>query len=116
MKKLFRKYGWALSLTDRNRIRLCRQEERTALRDLVKPHILPEFEHKIAIKERSSYYRLDDALREKMRNLRLQGHSIDDLSEEFRMSRSGVYSALKKMNLIGKRIPRRWQKKPTVNR
>jgi hypothetical protein len=116
MRKLFRTYGWVLGLTDRNRIRLCRQEERTALRDLVKPYILPEFEHKIAIKEKSSYYRLDDLLREKMRKLRFQGYSIDDLSDEFHMSRSGVYSALKKMNLTGKRIPRRWQKKPNTNR
>jgi predicted DNA-binding protein YlxM (UPF0122 family) len=79
---------------------------------LVKDYIPSCFEHKIAIRERSSYYKLDDTAREKLRAFRLQGLSIDDLAETFLMSRSGVYGALKKMSLTGVRISRRWQKKP----
>lgn len=112
MHQISLKYGWSLQRSRRNRIVLCRQEDRTSFRSLVKDYIPLCFEHKIAIRERSLYYKLDEAKREKLRALRLEGLSIDDLAETFLMSRSGVYGALKKMNLTGTRIPRRWQKKP----
>lgn len=112
MKRLVQEYGWSPAITDRNRIRLCLQEDRDSLRAVVQGHLPLCFAHKIAFKGRSAYFKLDGEKRQELRSLRLQGHSIDDLADIFQMSRSGVYGALRQLGLTGKRVPRRWQKKP----
>lgn len=112
MQRLVQEYGWSPSRTDRNRIRLCLQEDRDGLREVVKRYLPRCFDHKVSFKPRSQYFKLDTEKRQELRHLRLQGHSIDDLAEIFQMSRSGVYGALRVLGMTRERVRRRWQKKP----
>lgn len=99
-------YGWRIATSKRDRLVLCRQEDRDSLLAIVRDHVPECFNHKLALRPRSSFRKLDTDRTLQMKELRLLGWSIDRLAARFGMSRSGVYSALKVAGLTGTRVPR----------
>ena len=110
--ELNRRFGWGTHVSKQNRIVLCRQADRDTLFLMVDSHVPECFRHKVQLKTRSSYFKLDSEKTRELMQLRTQGWSLKRLAAHFSMSKTGVGSAIQVASLATISIPVDSQARP----